>query len=108
MKKNVKRFVCIMCIMALSTAVCYGAEWVHSEAPYDGYQTDTIVLTGEGLNKEVSFTVAELEAMTEQAVTAMYTLSLIHIFRPIPVPATRGAVGHDGGPGRGCGASVQD
>ena len=74
MKKNVKRFVCMICIMALSTAVCYGAEWVHSEAPYDGYQSGTLLITGEGVGVEKTYTVKELEAMTEQAVTAMYTM----------------------------------
>lgn len=50
------------------------AEATHEASPYEKYGTNTLTIKGDGVSKETTFTVAELEKMTEGRVDAKYTM----------------------------------
>ena len=52
----------------------YSRNVQHDSKPYSEYTGNKLQISGDGVAKEVTFTVREIEAMTEGKVTATYTM----------------------------------
>lgn len=72
-KKTLRILVWGLCLALLMSGTAF-AGVTHEASPYEKYGANTLTIKGDGVSKESTFTVAELEKMTEGMVDAKYTM----------------------------------